>query len=507
MKYVIIIILLTFSISSLWADEQINAQIQAEYEELDYSFDEPFIKLNPFGKNELSALIRFPTERPAQIQLTIQGRDNTEDLVHTFKEYKTEHTIPVLGLYPDYNNQITLTALYENGESQTKKLSLKTEKLNKRALIVIENKIDNVTRYHYLHDGVVFDENGWIRLSFKNENQIVYWFNGELIAEDRNMGLTRYSLLGEKLQHYPFPEKFVSFAHGIGQKPNGNFLVIGSFGETKALFEGEQQITQREFVIELDYHTGKLVNTIDFAEIANPNRSVIIKSATQNYGMNDWCHINSVDYDASDNGIVISCRHVGILKADEKTKELSWIFSMHKGFDISGRNGKGPALYDKLLTAVDNNNQPYNDNIQKGIEKSNDFKWPAKTHHAKVLGNNLLSVFDNAGSLYDKTLVTTDTSNASVYKIDSQNKTVQQIWFQSLPWRADSASSVLYRPQDNEVIVYASTVKDKNQTGISYGKLIRYEMNTHKPLFEATVYRGGETYFYRVDDFEFYLEK
>ena len=55
--------------------------------------------------------------------------------------------------------------------------------------------------------------------------------------------------------------------------------------------------------------------------------------------------------------------------------------------------------------------------------------------------------------------------------------------------------------------MYASTVKDKNQTGISYGKLIRYEMNTHKPLFEATVYRGGETYFYRVDDFEFYLEK
>lgn len=507
MKHFFLFIML-FSIFPACADDaRRRLELNEQYQALDYSFKTPMIILDPFERTPLTALLRFKTSQPARITLTVAGRDNAKELTHTFQDKKSEHEIPVLGLYPDHNNRVTLTAEYDDGSSEKSEIQIRTHKVPKRALFVTEQKNDHETRYHFLHDGIVFDEDGWMRFSFKNDGQIVYWFNGNLIAEDRNSGLTRYSMSGEFLQHYPFPKDFVSFAHGIAQKPNGNFLVIGSFSGKKAVIANEEQPTQREFVIELDYKTGKHLNTIDLANILNPDRSVIIKSATRDYGLNDWCHINSVDYDSSDKSIVVSCRHVGIIKVDETTHQLTWVVSMHQGFDKSGRNGTGPNLREKLLTALDKNGKILPISVQKGVTASTDFKWPAKTHHAKVLGNNLFSVFDNAGSLYDTNIITTPTSNASVYKIDPDQKTIQRIWSHSLPWISESASSVLYRPDLNEVIVYASTVKDKNQTGISYGKLIRYDLTTHKPLFEATVYRGGETYFYRVDDFMFYVNK
>lgn len=485
--------------------------LTASYREMDYSFEEPFIRLNPFGRNELGALLKFPTEKPAAITVTISGLDGADNLVTSFPFKTTEHTIPVLGLYPNTANKVTVQAFYEDKTTQKVELTLQTPKIEKRALIVIQKKEKNTPapdRYYFLHDGVVFDENGWIRLSFSNNSEAVYFLNGELIAEDRNFGLTRYSLLGEKLKHYPFPKGFTSFAHGIAQKPNGNFWVIGSFAGKQASFEGTQQLTHRDFAIEIDFKTGKTVNIIDFAELLNPDRSVIVRSPAQKYGMNDWCHINSVDYDTSDESIVISCRHAGIAKVNEKTKTLKWLFSMHKDLDKSGRNGKGPSLKDKLLTAVNENGYPYPQAVQTGKQAENNFKWPSKTHHASVvIPGSLISVFDNAGDLYDKSVATTPQSNAAVYQIDEKNKTVSQFWFESLPDKAESASSVVYEPEQNSVTVYLSTVADKNQTGLSYGKLIRYDFKTHKPLFEATVYRGGETYFYRAEPFYFQNRK
>ena len=41
--------------------ERLN-QINAQYEEMAYSLEEPLIITNPFGRNELSALLKFSTE-------------------------------------------------------------------------------------------------------------------------------------------------------------------------------------------------------------------------------------------------------------------------------------------------------------------------------------------------------------------------------------------------------------------------------------------------------------
>ena len=486
------------------ADLAKEQEIQSQYEEIAYTFDEPYIILNPYKRNPLSAIIKFPTEKEAQIELTLFSKEGKAELTHLFEEFKLEHEIPVLGLYPNHENKIQLTAIYNDGTKKTTTHNLLTPIINKRVLYLVQNKEDTSQHYHYLHGGIVFDEMGSIRLSFKPEYEMLYYLNGTFVAEDRNLGLIRYNMLGKKEQVYSWPKDFTSFTHGLTQKPNKNYLAIGSFNNQKATFGSKDAQTQREFVIEIDHKTGEMVNKIDLAELLNPDRSVTIKSDTKNYGLNNWCHINSVDYNQEDNSIVVSCRHVGLIKINEKTNTLDFVVAGHKGFEKSGRNGTGPSLSNNLLTALDKLGEPLPETVQNGTQSYPDFKWPTKTHDAKTLGNGIYSIFDNAGTLYDKSVVSTPNSNAQVFKIDEKQRTIQSLWFEPLGLYSDSGSSVIYEPQNNKVVVYLSVVKDSEQQGIATGKLFRYDLTSHKKMFEATIYRGGEIYFYGIMPFSFY---
>ncbi len=492
------------TVSGYAQPSDIRLAMQEEYEQLDYTFQQPYIKQNAFGLNTLSALVKFPTESETQISLIVKGKAGAPDITHTFDSFATEHEIPVLGLYPNHQNEVVLTARDKKGKTETVKLTIETPKANKRALFVPlakKNAVDN--QYYYISEGIVFDENGNLRMDFKN-GEMTYFMQGELISESRNFGLKRYSLSGELLREYPYPKDFTSFTHGMARKPNGNFLVLGSFLNTTALFEGKQQSTQRDHIIEIDKNTGDLLKTWDLAKVMNPDRSVIIHSATQNYGLNNWCHLNGISYDTDDTSLVLSCRHNGMIKIDDETGDLVWVFGPNQGFEKSGRDGKGPAITDKVLTAVDNNGVPYSEKFQKGYEASADFKWPTKTHDAHAYGNNIFSIFDNAGSVYDKALHTTAYSIASIYQVDAEKKTVQQIWRQNLGVHSPVASSVVFRPAEKDVTVYISQIASSEQNGISYGKITRYDFETHQVLFDSLLYRGGNAHFYRVDMFRFY---
>ncbi len=471
-----------------------------EQELLQIKTHQPFdVKVNPYRKNELSALIRFELYEPAVITMSVKGRDNANDIVHTFPGKHVKHEIPVLGLYPDYQNQVVLTADYGDRKEQSV-VFIRLPKVSKRNLFVVKTKKDAKDRYHWLSDGIVFDENGWLRFSFDGNGMIGYWFNHEVILESRTAGLFRYTPIGKFLKHYSFPKGFVSFSHGLGQKPNKNFLVIGSFADSYIMTNGEKQQTHRDHMIEIDYQTGEVVNTIDFAELVNPHRSVIVPEGHEDYGLNDWCHINGIDYDATDNSIVISCRHAGMIKVNEKTKELIWMVTPRKGFEKSGRMGDGKDIHHKVLTAVNAKGKPYKASVQRGEQRVPDFKWPTKNHNVRVFKNGVFGLFDNSGPINDETVVTTPDSYASLYRIDSQKQTVHHLWLQPLGVRSDTGSSVEYNDKENDVTVFVSQIYDKSQQHMSYAALIRYDFDTHEELFHAVIYRGGMSWYYSSNE-------
>lgn len=463
--------------------------IEEEYSELEYTLESPYIKLNPYGTAPLTALVKFKTDKPARISWTVKGLNGSTDITSPPSPLSTEHSLTVFMLYPGTKNNVLLNATFNDKTRQTVSIDIQTQKIKKKKLIIPIIREQSNPYYYYHFDGDITDEDGFIRYTFSTTH-IVYLINNEIIVENRAYGLTRYALSGKKLQSYPYPKGFLSFEHGIGVTPTGNFLVIGSFNGTMARIDGNIFETHRDIILEIDKKSGEILKKWDLANLMNPDRSVIVKSSERDFGKIDWCHMNSVQYDTDDDSLVVSCRHTGMLKIGYHSGDLKWLFGPNVEYHKSGRDGKGKSISDKVLTAVQTINgkqEPLPLKIQQGYKKHPNFKWPTKTHDAKAIGNNLYSIFDNSGEIYDKSIATSKNSHASIFKIDPVKKTIEHIWHMPLNGHSPAGSGVTYDQKTQSVTVFLSQEKDKN-TDMDIGHLIRYDFKTKKKLFETKIY-------------------
>jgi len=66
---------------------------------------------------------------------------------------------------------------------------------------------------------------------------------------------------------------------------------------------------------------------------------------TEESGMcGDYAHINSVDYDAANNAVIVSFRSIGLVSFDYSTKEINWIIGTNRN-DIKGLTAQQIPLY------------------------------------------------------------------------------------------------------------------------------------------------------------------
>lgn len=467
-------------------------------------FSTPKVIVNPNGLTPLSAMVTFSTQRESKITLKVYGQRGARDIIHTFEGYKKDHSIPVLGLYAGRDTKIELIALNKNGKEEKRELQISIPKIPWKGLYLYTKKDKSNPTNWFISDGIVIDENADVRYIFVGHGNRVLLSGNEIITENRVQGLKRYSMVGELFQSYSFPKGFTSFTHGMTQRPNRNFLVIGSYKGTKAFIAGKEQQTQRDFIIEIDYKTGDLVNTWDVAKMLNPDRTALVQAGSLDYGLDDFCHLNSVQYLAEDDSVVCSCRSTGIFKFYLKDNKLAWLITPNVGLNKSGRDGKGPEISSKVPKAIDKNGNILSSMIQKGYKSHPNFKWPTSTHHARYWGKGLVSVFDNSGPVFDKKIFTTDESIASIYKVDEENMTAQHIFNVPQGCFSGPAGSVLFDKEKNIVTSFISQCYDKTYKGTSYGYIRSYHFDTQEMLSEILVHKGGASYFYEIWPFEFY---
>lgn len=162
-------------------DKKAMMQIEKEYSEKEYSFEQPYIKVNPYNRVENSALIKCPDLENEVINVTIKGKNGQEDL-----KYKISHKneIEIYGLYMNSDDN---TVILNNGEKEVI-LKIKTEKIPNELPIISVNQIDKLamspglTYVTYLSGincyGIMFDEEGNIRYLFNPnpEENSAKWF-------------------------------------------------------------------------------------------------------------------------------------------------------------------------------------------------------------------------------------------------------------------------------------------------------------------------------------------
>ena len=115
-------------------DEQqkTTEKYQQIVEEGNYSLDDPYIKLNPYGTAPLSALVIFTTDQQATVSYTVHGKAADTSITNKVNgDPSMTHQVPIVGLYANTDNDVTMNITYADGTTDAKTIHIKTGKLPK----------------------------------------------------------------------------------------------------------------------------------------------------------------------------------------------------------------------------------------------------------------------------------------------------------------------------------------------------------------------------------------
>ena len=153
-------------------DKNNSIELEKQYRSNHYTFDSPFIKLNPYGRTPLSAIVKVENDFVGKdVSVTIEGRENSQNYTYKTK-IKENGEIEIIGLYPKTKNNVTIRL--NDGDIQKKKsVEIETGIINDALpAIVIEKRVDgsiesgmNLVSFNTREESLpfIFDSNGNIR--------------------------------------------------------------------------------------------------------------------------------------------------------------------------------------------------------------------------------------------------------------------------------------------------------------------------------------------------------
>lgn len=371
-------------------------------EKTNYTMEHPNIILDPYDISPLTALVIFETSDLTAPEVTVKGKDENTTFTKTFTPSK-KHILPIYGLYPDTNNEVTIEC---NGKKNV--FYIKTDPLPEDFALptkVVSNKEELGNELYFVtpsSDGYVaaYDVNGDVRW-YLNESftwDIKRLNNGNILLSSNRLinppyymtGLMEMDLLGKVYYEYTLPG---GYHHDVFELENGNFIVASDNFENG---------TVEDYIVEMDRKTGEIVKTIDLTKILPQDEGRNVNATDY-----DWFHNNSVWYDAATNSLTLSGRHQdAVVNLDYSTNEINWIVGSKEGWSKEMQ---------KYFFEPDENTE---------------FQW--SQHAAMILPNGNLFVFDN-GNNRSKTAenavsAENNYSRGVIYQLDKENKIIHQVW-------------------------------------------------------------------------------
>ena len=453
---------------------------------------------NPSGQAPLTAQLLIETKRAVSVKMRVIGKNGSaSDVIQEFPEVGESLNLMVLGLYPNYENQVELTFYNTKGKEIGQELvQIQTDPLSTDfpdITIDVPATGDVMTGMNLVNyfgfdteqrpnRPFIFDNFGDIRWYLDlTEHEVLYSSfldnglnvlkNGNFVFGDKlTDALYEVDRYGEILNTWEL--EGYGFHHHIIEKPNGNFIVtVDDFSKN----------TVEDVILELDRTTGDIVNTWDLNISLDNTRDAWDTDLTNI--AEDWFHGNGLEYDESDNTIIVSGRTQGVVKLNE-SNEVVWIMAPHKGWSTAGN---GTDLTQYLLQPLDAQNQPItNQQVLDGETNHADFEWNWYQHSPVLMPNGNIVLFDNGDNRNYSDVE--KYSRAVEFKIDETNKTIQQVWdygkTRGAACYSRIVSKVWYFENEDNVLFTPGAVQ---YNGDDYGKIIEVDRSTNEVQFEATI--------------------
>ncbi len=424
---IIIVLILISGCSSSQVDENVSIQesILLENEEVDneiineikngeFTFDNPYIVIDPYESSPLTALVGFKTEEDMEVKVIVTG-DVEEDTIEYIIKKSKEHYVPIVGLYADRENKVKLQLFKNNNLVEENEISIETEALPEELInsIEVEDSEEEILK------GMTFIAGGNFKKPYAFDSSgNIRWFidvltdgHGMFFMENgRFMVMSGYSMVETEFRDYAtriFDMDLLGRLHKIYNIPKGvhHEIIEKTPDGNLIILANSLRDHVEDTVIEVDRDTGEILREIDFNDI------IVHEEYNDDY---DWAHMNSAYYNREENTAIFSIRDTSsVLKLDMETEEIIWMIADPEIWEDTD--------YEKyLLESLNNDN-----------------KWFYEQHSAsKVenLDNNPdtldLMIFDNR-IVRSKTMtvqVKEDLEKSSViyYAIDEENKTIEE---------------------------------------------------------------------------------
>ncbi|MEJ7740664.1 MAG: aryl-sulfate sulfotransferase [Chitinophagaceae bacterium] len=459
------------------------------------------IKLNPTGFAPLSAVVNYSYPTVGKTKIIVFGKNGANsNIEHVFNDNGSSHSVPIIGLYPNYKNTVEILLTNDKGDSLAKAfINIQTGALpvgmptsiitdsaqyaNMEPGLNLVSSFSNSNPYipymtdHYgdirwlldytTHpdlDSLSYDD-GISRL--KNGN---FYFGDETTSK-----IYEVDLLGKVVNSWGLSGYI--FHHEVQEKPNGNFLISATNPSSTST---NGTLTIEDYVIEIDRRTGGIVYTWDLKESLDENRLVMYAEER------DWMHINALFYDSSDNTIIVSGRMQGVVKLSYDNK-VKWILGPHKDW---GKNRRGENLNPFLLTPLDARGNKITDTLMLNGNKNHpDFEWSWFQHSPTLMPNGDLLLFDNGWRRNFNGADTDPYSRAVEYKIDPVKMTVRQVWQygkeRGIETYSRIVSNVQFLPKSNHVL-FCPGFQVANSRGKG-GKVVEVDYATGKAVFQSSI--------------------
>ena len=289
----------------------------------------PLAVLNPFGTGSNGLYLYFTTEMETKVSYTVHvEKDGVPDFTADAADasgqtYSKTHEFQIIGLVPGETNEVTMTIsgswgnarqivsftvdMPETQSGYDTQLEV-TEGTSRQAQA--EGLFTMMRVNGHLGYGFFFDDAGVLRYEMVLEGfglDRILFDGDEIITCVSSSKLARIDGLGRVTQVYPLDG--YELHHDIG---------FGADGELLALAEHAEGETVEDQVLSIQLDTGEVTNLLDFTEVMEPyfdmTRPV---TPTDDFfwqaGEWDWMHLNSLQYMASDDSLIVSSRETSTI--------------------------------------------------------------------------------------------------------------------------------------------------------------------------------------------------
>ncbi len=482
-------------------DKVIETQTN-KYNKGDYTAEDPFVVVDPFSRNVLSAYVAFPVENASTYSFTVEGKDEYTSFTSSSEVEQTGTMIvPVYGLYADYNNTVTIDVL-EGGEVvNTVTTKIKTKAVNED--FAIYESIDMDTSYSSVEEAAATLENGFLFTSKDNgydingeirvalgdfsiayENGVQYNADGSLLMTSlAQNAIYDVDMNGYINAIYVGPEDKV-FHHDAFVASNGYVYALTDYDVDFETSQAEDKLNMGTIAV---YEQGTVSTPVYEKDLSLDFIGSLVNNGTTSGGQyTDLLHLNSVTYDEPTDTIIVSSQSTNmIIGLDAHNLDVKW---------TNAEEENRITLGEYALEQLDGYEAP---NGQHNVHVTNDPKYDdGKDYTIEVqVFDNLFCVDEEGNSVYAELLEVPaekdcggePTSKILVQRINTRKGTIETIesqeiedyrshtqsgWYTSLSNEYNfitytNAALVVVTDADYNIIFEASISKDINPYNIS----------------------------------------